>query len=43
MKPIAKFRRALIAMLLAAIVLLILYAYLQPDFILDLANRYVFC
>jgi hypothetical protein len=36
-------RQFLIVFAIAAIFALVFFAYLQPEFVVDLANRYVFC
>jgi hypothetical protein len=43
MKTLSKSRQIVVGILIAAIFALIFFAYLQPEFIVDLANRYVFC
>jgi uncharacterized membrane protein YgaE (UPF0421/DUF939 family) len=43
MKTLSKSRQVVVGILIAAIFALIFFAYLQPEFIVDLANRYVFC
>ncbi|MFZ6820322.1 hypothetical protein [Undibacterium sp. Ji22W] len=43
MKSFLTMRQLLISLLIAAILALVFLAYLQPAFIVDLANRYVFC
>lgn len=43
MKRRQTLRNILLGTLLAAILLLIFLAYLQPAFVLDLANRFVLC
>jgi hypothetical protein len=42
-KPNSRGRQLLIVLTIAAIFALVFLAYLQPGFIVDLANRYVLC
>jgi len=43
MKFKPRIRYALISLLIGVVLVLVFLAYLQPAFILDLANRYVLC
>lgn len=43
MKLRPRTRHALISLLIGLILVLVFWAYMQPAFIVDLANRYVFC
>jgi hypothetical protein len=43
MKFKPRIRHALISLLIGVVLVLVFLAYLQPAFILDLANRYVLC
>nr|WP_315485309.1 hypothetical protein [uncultured Undibacterium sp.] len=43
MKLSSRHRQILIVLAIAVIFALVFLAYLQPGFIVDLANRYVFC
>ncbi|MFZ6799767.1 hypothetical protein [Undibacterium sp. Di24W] len=43
MKPTPRIRQVLVSLFTIAILILVFLAYLQPTFIVDLANRYVFC
>ncbi len=42
-KTATTLRRVLLAALAAAVLLLTFVAYLQPSFVLDLANRFILC
>jgi hypothetical protein len=43
MKTVSILRRILLAALAAVVLLLTFIAYLQPSFVLDLANRFILC
>ncbi len=43
MKTTSTLRRVLLTALAAAVLLLTFFAYLQPSFVLDLANRFILC